>query len=174
MYSIGNLCNEFNLSRSTILYYDSIGLLSASVRTQANYRKYSEDDKKRLGQICAYREAGVSLDQIKDLLYSENSDEINVLERRFNNINKEIKHLRLQQKIIIQMLKAKNVPDKSMLMDKESFISALKSAGLGDDELEQLHIQFEKNSPEAHQFFLEFLGIPQEEINLIREFAGSK
>lgn len=70
MYSIGKLCKEYNLSRSTLLYYDSIGILKASERTKSNYRIYSEEDKERLGQICLYREAGVSLEEIKELLNS--------------------------------------------------------------------------------------------------------
>ena len=39
MYSISKLCREFNLSRSTLLYYDTIGLLTASERTRVNYRR---------------------------------------------------------------------------------------------------------------------------------------
>lgn len=169
MYSIGKLCREFNLSRSTLLYYDTIGLLSASERTRVNYRQYSEEDKKRLGQICAFREAGVPLNQIKDILDTGGMNESNILERRLNKLNEEIRYLRLQQKLIVEMLKGKTPTDKKMLMDSQTFISILKSTGLDDETLNYLHIQFEKNSPDSHQFFLEFLGLADEEIKHIRE-----
>ncbi|CQR75120.1 HTH-type transcriptional activator TipA [Sporomusa ovata DSM 2662] len=170
MYSIGKLCREFSLSRSTLLYYDTIGLLTASERTQVNYRQYSEEDKKRLGQICAFREAGVPLNQIKDILDAdEGMNESTILERRLNKLNQEIRYLRLQQKLIVEMLKGKNLTDKKMLMDSQTFISILKSTGLDDETLNYLHIQFEKNSPDSHQFFLEFLGLADEEIKHIRE-----
>lgn len=171
MYSIGNLCREFNLSRSTLLYYDTIGLLTASERTQGNYRQYSEEDKKRLGQICAFREAGVPLNQIKDILDTDGMNESNVLEKRLNELNHEIRCLRLQQKLIVEMLKAKNQTDKKMPMDSQMFVSILESAGLDNETLNYFHVQLEKNSPDSHQFFLEFLGISDEEIKHIRKFS---
>jgi hypothetical protein len=41
MLTIGRLAERFGLSRSTLLYYDSIELLSPSARSDANYRLYS-------------------------------------------------------------------------------------------------------------------------------------
>jgi DNA-binding transcriptional MerR regulator len=169
MVTISILCREFNLSRSTLLYYDKINLLKPIERTHSKYRLYSDADKNRLKQICAYREAGISLDQIKDIIDSNGIIESRVLEKRVDELNKEIRFLRFQQKIIIEMLKTKNEDCKSMLMDKRMFVSILKAAGLDDEMMEHLHVQFEKNSPETHQFFLEFLGIPLEEIKLIRD-----
>lgn len=169
MYSIGNLCREFNLSRSALLYYDTIGLLTASERTQGNYRQYSDEDKKRLSQICAFREAGVALNQIKDILDTDGMNESNILEKRLNELNHEIRYLRFQQKLIVEMLKGKNRTDLNMPMDSQTFVSILKSTGLDEKTLDYFHIQFEKNSPDSHQFFLEFLGAADEEIKHIRE-----
>lgn len=105
LYSISKLCKEYNISRSTLLYYDSIGLLKASERTKANYRMYTEEDKARLEQICLYREAGIALEQIKKLLDSNEKSEENVLKKRLKELNNELYLLRLQQKIIVEMLK---------------------------------------------------------------------
>jgi len=172
MYSISKLSRAFNLSRSTLLYYDKIGLLKPSKRTSANYRQYSEADKKRLNQICIYRDAGVSLEEIKNLLDSESKDESNVLEKRLNEINNEIRFLRCQQKLIIEMLKSSNIGTK-VLLDNKVFTSILKSARIDDETLKQIHVQFEKISPDSHQFFLEFLGISSDEIKQIREISKS-
>lgn len=174
MYSIGKLCREFNLSRSALLYYESIGLLTASVRTGANYRQYSEKDKKRLSQICALREAGVPLNEITDILNTGGINESSILEKRLNELNHEIKYLRLQQKFIIEMLKTKYLTDKKMPMDKQTFISILQSTGLDEETMNYFHVQFEKNSPDSHQFFLEFLGISDEDIKQIRDFSRSE
>lgn len=169
MYSIGKLCREFSLSRSTLLYYDTIGLLTASGRTQGNYRQYSEEDKKRLGQICAFREAGVPLSQIKDILDTGGINESSILEKRLNELNHEIRYLRLQQKLIVGMLKAKNQTDPKMPLDIQTLVSILKSTGLDEETLNHFHVEFEKNSPDSHQLFLEFLGAADEEIKHIRE-----
>lgn len=171
MYSIGKLCCEFNLSRSTLLYYDSIGLLIASERTEGNYRLYSEENKKRLSQICAFREAGVPLNEIKRILDTDGISESNVLERRLNELNQEIRYIRFQQKLIVEMLKEKNITDQKMLMDVQTFVSILKSTGLDDAMMNRFHILLEENSPDSHQLFLEFLGIADEEIKNIRELS---
>lgn len=169
MYSISRLCKAYQLSRSTLLYYDSIGLLKASERSLSNYRMYSDADKARLEQICIYREAGVPLVQIKDLLDSAGKNEENVLLKRLDDVNREIYLLRLQQKIIVEILKDKNVDEKSLMMDEQLFVSLLKSSGVSDEVLGRLHVEFEKKSPKEHQTFLEFLGIDSDMIRMIRE-----
>ena len=50
MYTVGHLARSFGLSRSTLLYYDSIGLCKPSGRSAANYRTYTEKDRERLGR----------------------------------------------------------------------------------------------------------------------------
>jgi len=52
---------------------------------------------------------------------------------------------------------------------KEQFVAALDSAGITDDQKKRLHARFEKDHPEAHQGFLEYLGVPAPEIRQIRE-----
>lgn len=174
MYSIGKLCKEYNLSRSTLLYYDSIGILKASERTKSNYRIYSEEDKDRLGQICLYREAGVSLEEIKELLNSKEKSEENILKKRLIQLNNELHILRLQQKIIVKILKSKNFNSKVLMMNKKNLVSILKSSGIKEESLYNLHVEFERMSPHEHQIFLEFLGIDEEEIKYIRSKAKTE
>ena len=52
---------------------------------------------------------------------------------------------------------------------KEQFVAALDSAGITDDQKKRLHARLEKEHPEAHQGFLEYLGVPAPEIRQIRE-----
>jgi len=71
--TIGRLASKFNLSRSTLRYYDSIGVLSPIKRGKGNYRIYSEDDCNRLEQIASYRQTGLSLQRIKEILDNKNA-----------------------------------------------------------------------------------------------------
>jgi DNA-binding transcriptional MerR regulator len=137
----------------------------------SNYRVYSEEDKARLEQIRMYREAGVPLEQIKGLLDHAGETEEDVLRLRLEEVTKEISLLRLQQKIIVEILKGKNADDKIPMMDSKTFVSILKSSGITDTALDRLHAEFEKRSPKEHQSFLEFLGIDKEAIRFIREDA---
>lgn len=56
-------------------------------------------------------------------------------------------------------------------MTKEKFVSVLKAAGLTEEEMRRFHREFEKNAPEDHQEFLEFLKIAPEEIQQIRAWS---
>jgi hypothetical protein len=50
-------------------------------------------------------------------------------------------------------------------------VSLLKAAGLDEEGMKTWHIEFEKTSPEAHQDFLESIGIEKDEIISIREWS---
>jgi MerR family transcriptional regulator, thiopeptide resistance regulator len=52
----------------TLHFYDRLGLLVPTVRTESGYRLYGESDLERLEQILALRFLGLGLDQIKQLL----------------------------------------------------------------------------------------------------------
>jgi DNA-binding transcriptional MerR regulator len=68
MLTVTRLARSCGLSRSTLLYYESIGLLRPPARNNGNYRCYSERDLLRLQQICVYRDAGLKLEDIRALL----------------------------------------------------------------------------------------------------------
>lgn len=50
-YTVGRLVRRFGLSRSALLYYDTIGLLRPSRRARGDYRRYGPADARRLEQI---------------------------------------------------------------------------------------------------------------------------
>src|ERR1017187_2491182 len=66
--TVTKLARACKLSRSALLYYESIGLLPRPRRTGGNYRTYSEKDVERLRQICVYRDAGAPLKDIRSIL----------------------------------------------------------------------------------------------------------
>jgi DNA-binding transcriptional MerR regulator len=168
MYTIGKLASKFDLSRSTLLYYDSIGLLQASARTESEYRQYSEDDVRRLEQICRYRRTGLSLTEIKRVLDSPETNLTQVLEKRLDELNEEITRLRNQQRFILGILKSDQHYRHVDVMNVDTWISLLMASGFSEEDMIQWHAEFEKLSPEKHKKFLEFLCIPDEDIEQIR------
>jgi MerR family transcriptional regulator, thiopeptide resistance regulator len=58
----------------TLHHYDRIGLLKPSGYTQAGYRLYRDQDLIQLQQIVTLKFIGFSLNQIKNLLYSNSFD----------------------------------------------------------------------------------------------------
>ncbi|SES88571.1 DNA-binding transcriptional regulator, MerR family [Natronincola peptidivorans] len=172
-YSISHLCKKFNLSRSTLLYYDSIGLLTPSSRDSNNYRRYSQEDVKRLEQICKYRQTGISLEEIKSLLEASQGTIKDTLEKRLDELNQEMKRIRNQQHLILGILKNEALLQRLQILEKDTLIEILRLAGLDEDDMDRLHAKLEDISPEGHQIFLEALGIDKEEIEGIREYARS-
>ena len=172
MYTVGHLGKKFGLSRSTLLYYDSIGLFTPSGRTPSNYRTYTEEDRGRLEQICTYRKTGLSLNDIKRIMKSRaRRGIIPLLEKRLDVLNREIRALRNQQHFIVTLLKSDRAISRIRVMDKESWITLLQEAGVDQATREKWHSEFERRAPQAHQDFLESLGIPAAEIASIRKLS---
>ncbi|MPW25256.1 MerR family transcriptional regulator [Alkalibaculum sp. M08DMB] len=171
-YSINHLCKQFSLSRSTLLYYDSIGLLTPFSRGHNNYRRYSQEDIKRLEQICTYRQTGISLEEIKSLLEASEGTIKEVLEKRLNVLNNEAKNIRKQQHLILSILKSEELLKRLQIVEKDILIEILKLAGIDDDDMDRLHAKLEEMSPKGHQIFLEALGVDGEEIKKIRAYAN--
>ena len=53
-------------------------------------------------------------------------------------------------------------------MNKEKWVLLFKEIGLSEATMLKWHRQFETRYPNGHQSFLEWLNIPEEEINKIR------
>src|SRR5215471_13618233 len=104
MYTVTGLARRCGLSRSTILYYESVGLLKASSRTAGNYRQYGERDLERLQQIRAYRNVGLSLADIRAVVGRPGNDAASALQRRLAQIDGEIDRLRGHQRVILRLL----------------------------------------------------------------------
>jgi DNA-binding transcriptional MerR regulator len=94
MFTIGSLTKQFKLSRSTLLYYDKIGLLKPSGRTDSNYRLYSNEDVEKLRTIIRHRDAGIPLEDIAKLFDIEKNNITDILTERLKNIQNEIKLLK--------------------------------------------------------------------------------
>ena len=171
-YTISQIASQFGLSRSTLLYYDRIGLLSPRQRSDADYRIYSEKDYRLMEEIARLREAGVPLRTIKKIFGGGSSRRTDILRRRLSDINNEINRLRRQQKFILDLLNDKTLIGRTRILTKEQWITYLQKAGLNEAGMERWHAEFERSSPEAHQDFLESLGLPDEEIRQIRACHG--
>ena len=61
---MGALARAAGLTVRTLHYYDEIGLLSPTRRSEAGHRAYTEDDVDRLFRICALRRLGLPLTDI--------------------------------------------------------------------------------------------------------------
>jgi len=108
MFTVTQLARRCGLSRTALLYYESIGLMPSPQRSGGNYRCYGDADMRRLLQIRAYRDAGLKLEDIRVVLKT-NSDRLGgdargVLKRRLLELDAEITTLRAHQQAILKLL----------------------------------------------------------------------
>lgn len=164
--SISKLARTFGLSRSTLLYYDRIGLLKASGRTGAGYRYYTEKDHRRLERICHLRQAGLTLNDIYGVLSSGGKPGAKLLKERIRETAAAIVDLKNQQRILAGMLG--RIAGSSGPVDKKLWVEMLQAAGMDKRARKRWHTEFEKRAPEAHNEFLLSLGISREEVEEIR------
>jgi DNA-binding transcriptional MerR regulator len=170
LLTVSKLAARCGLSRGTLLYYESIGLMKRPARSAGNYRSYGERDLQRLQQIRAYRHAGLTLDDIRAILDCRESDAAAVLKRRLVALDGEIETRRAHQRAILKLLQYKSIGRKKMIT-KEKWVSIMKAAGLTEEAMHRWHAEFEKAAPEEHREFLEFLHIPAAEIRTIRDWS---
>jgi len=170
-YTISKLARAFELSRSTLLYYDRIELLPASGRTASGYRTYTATDYRRLERICTFRQAGLALEDIRILLSSRGSSCAQVIEKRFREAGQQILDLRNKQRLLSGMLKKLASDDSTPTVDKKMWIEMLQAAGVADRSMSCWHREFERRAPDAHHEFLASLGISEEEIRQIRGWS---
>ena len=71
-YTIEQVATRTGLTKRTLRYYEEVGLLPPTGRTEGNYRRYSESDVQRLERIKELRDLlGFSLNDIRELLHVE-------------------------------------------------------------------------------------------------------
>ncbi len=169
MLTISLLAKKFNLSRTTILYYEREGLLHPLKRDLNGYRLYGDKALFRLSQIVSYRALGVPVSEIA-LLLDGKGEQKRILQDQLQRLQAEIERLHQQQMAILKFMKQPDTEENSMVT-KERWTEIMRAAGLSDDDMHNWHIQFETLEPEAHQEFLESLQIGADEIDRIRAWS---
>jgi DNA-binding transcriptional MerR regulator len=174
MFRITELARMFGLSRSTLLYYDRIGLLTPSGRSEVGYRLYSPNDRNRLSTICSFRQAGLTIKDIRRVLSMEEDANGVVLQRRMRELGEEISILQTQQHLLGKMLQVQSLGELPVKIDKQAWIEMLRAAGMDEAAMSRWHTEFERRAPAAHHQFLLALGISEDEALFIRKRSAEK
>lgn len=97
---VGDLAKQTGVSVRTLHYYDEIGLLSPSHRTEAGYRLYGEADIIRLQQIVSLRQLGFSLEQIRECLEQDKFSPHHVVQLHLSQLKEQ---MALQQQLYARL-----------------------------------------------------------------------
>lgn len=93
--TVKQLASLAGVSPRTLHYYDEIGLLHPTQIAANGYRQYDRQAALRLQQIRFYRELGLSLDQIRQILDRPGFDPLHALEAHRQTLLVEADRLRM-------------------------------------------------------------------------------
>jgi DNA-binding transcriptional MerR regulator len=153
------------------LYYDRIGLLRPSGRTSAGYRYYTDLDHTRLERVRHFREAGLTLKEIRGVLSSGGKPGTKLLEQRLRETGEKIIGLKNQQRMLAGMLRQVAAGKQLATVDTQLWVEMLEAAGMDEAAMKRWHMEFERRAPDGHQEFLRSLGIPASEVVRIRSWS---
>ena len=101
MYLISELAANLGVSRTTLLYYERLGLVTGQ-RLDNGYRYYSEGDLQRLILIQQLQSAGLSLKECQECLQAKLDKSL--LESRLNQLNEEIEKKQHARELLMALL----------------------------------------------------------------------
>ncbi len=100
--TIEQVATRTGMTKRTLRYYEEVGLLFPTGRTEGNYRRYSEEDVQRLGRIKELRDLlGFSLTDIRELLLAEEErEQIKVAYNQETEVSAKIAQLERSDNLI--------------------------------------------------------------------------
>ena len=119
--TIKEIENKTGLTAKSIRYYESKGLLAVERQTDNNYREYSEENLLALKKIKLYRYLDFSIEEIKDILSSDDSAVLDILEKKQNYFDEHSELLEEKQKLLKNL--SKDIKNKKDFVD--SYIEEL-------------------------------------------------
>ena len=105
-HKVGHVARLAHASVRTLLQNDEIGLLVPSGRSEAGYRLYTADDLERLQHALFYREIGLGLGEIRDLMADPTFDRREALIMQRDLLAKQIHRLQAMLDLIARTLAA--------------------------------------------------------------------
>ena len=130
-YTVQKLGNLAGVSTRTLRYYDEIGILKPSRINSSGYRIYGQAEIDRLQQILFYRELGVNLDRIKDIVTEPSFDEVNALREHREKLLEKRKQLDM---LIANVDKTIALKGGSLKMTDQEKFEGFKQRMINDNE----------------------------------------
>lgn len=118
-YTIQKLATLAGVSTRTLRYYDELGLLKPTRINSAGYRIYGQAEVDRLQQILFYRELGVGLEKIKEILDAPDFNVLIALKEHLINLNSKREQLNILITTVEKTIAAKE--GRIVMSDQEKF-----------------------------------------------------
>ncbi len=120
---IGEFAKRSGVTVKTLLHYDKIGLLQPSLKTQAGYRIYCDEDFIKLQQIITLKFIGLSLEEIKQLINEKNQNIENIISVQTRALEEKKKHI---ETVITALNKAEKQIQNNSFLEVQQLIDIIK------------------------------------------------
>lgn len=170
-YTTRKIAALAGISRATLLYYESLGLLSPAARSASGYRLYGEAELKRLRDIRTLRDAGIGMSAIAPILDNRTDRSMLLLKQRLLELDQEIGALRTQQIMLARILAQESLQTAHSITDKAAWVVLMREAGFTETDMRRWHAEFEATAPDTHARFLASLGLSEKEVAEIRDWC---
>ncbi|WP_010284748.1 MerR family transcriptional regulator [Bacillus timonensis] len=161
-YTVQRLAKLAGVSARTLRYYDEIGILKPARVNSSGYRIYGQDEVNRLQQILFYRELGVNLTDIKQIITNPAFDEFRALQEHREQLLDKRKQIDLLIANVEKTIAQKE--GRMSMSDQEKFEGFKKKAieenerkygkeireKYGEETVNQSNEKFMNMSKEAH------------------------
>lgn len=118
-YTVQKLGKLAGISTRTLRYYDEINLLSPARINSSGYRIYGEPEINKLQQILFYRELGVSLESIKNIVSASSFDGVSALKEHHKKLLEKREQI---NRLIANVEKTISVTEgRTTMSNKEKF-----------------------------------------------------
>jgi DNA-binding transcriptional MerR regulator len=106
-YTVGAAAELAGVSVRTLHHYDQIGLVRPSRRSEAGYRLYSDAEVQALNRVVFYRELGLELGEITNLLADNTITDEDHLRRQRELLTERVSHFTAMVAVIDKELAAR-------------------------------------------------------------------
>ncbi|WP_223230887.1 MerR family transcriptional regulator [Microbacterium jejuense] len=128
--TVGAVAELLGVTVRTLHHWDEIGLASPSERTPAGYRIYTDADLGRLERIVAYRDAGLGLDAVREVLDDATTDIGTTLRAQRAQLADRIEELR---RLDEQLERLTDAHERGILLSPEEQTESFGPAWDADD-----------------------------------------
>lgn len=77
-YTIRQMAERFDVTASTLRYYEEIGILGQVEKNEAGQRKYAQEHVERMECIQCFKKAGMTLTQLQRFFLYEEKEEAHI------------------------------------------------------------------------------------------------
>jgi DNA-binding transcriptional MerR regulator len=130
-YTVQKLGSLAGVSTRTLRYYDEIGILKPARINSSGYRIYGQAEVDRLQQILFFREFGISLDRIKEILTAPSFDSAAALKEHREKLLEKKEQLEL---LIANVDKTIAVTEGRMNMSNKEKFEGFKKKMINENE----------------------------------------